>query len=35
MEIIIPSNKILGFKEALIVAQLGVLKLREETNVFK
>jgi anhydro-N-acetylmuramic acid kinase len=33
MEIIIPSNKILEFKEALIFALLGVLKLREETNV--
>jgi anhydro-N-acetylmuramic acid kinase len=33
MEIIIPSNKILEFKEALIFALLGVLKLRGETNV--
>jgi anhydro-N-acetylmuramic acid kinase len=33
MQIIIPSNKILEFKEALIFALLGVLKLREETNV--
>jgi anhydro-N-acetylmuramic acid kinase len=33
MEIIIPSNKILEFKEALIFALLGVLKLREEINV--
>ncbi len=33
MEIIIPSAKILEFKEALIFALLGVLKLRNETNV--
>lgn len=33
MEIIIPSAKILEFKEALIFALLGVLKLREEINV--
>ena len=33
MEIIIPSPKILEFKEALIFALLGVLKLRAEINV--
>ena len=33
MEIIIPSAKILEFKEALIFALLGVLKLRDEINV--
>ena len=33
MEIIIPSAKILEFKEALIFALLGVLKLRKEINV--
>lgn len=33
MKIIIPSAKILEFKEALIFALLGVLKLRGETNV--
>ncbi|MCI4443322.1 MAG: anhydro-N-acetylmuramic acid kinase [Lentimicrobium sp.] len=33
MEIIIPSAKILEFKEALIFALLGVLKLCGETNV--
>ncbi len=33
MEIIIPENKILEFKEALIFALLGVLKLRDENNV--
>jgi len=33
MEIIIPSNKILEFKEALIFALLGVLKLKGEINV--
>ncbi|WP_268847802.1 anhydro-N-acetylmuramic acid kinase [Flavobacterium aestivum] len=35
MEIIIPSNTILEFKEALIFALLGVLKLREEINVLQ
>lgn len=33
MEIIIPESKILEFKEALIFALLGILKLREEVNV--
>lgn len=33
MKIIIPSAKILEFKEALIFALLGVLKLRNEINV--
>jgi len=33
MEIIIPSTKILEFKEALIFSLLGVLKLRDEINV--
>ncbi len=33
MEIIIPSAKILEFKEAVIFALLGVLKFREEINV--
>ena len=33
MEIIIPEKKILEFKEALIFALLGVLKLRGEINV--
>lgn len=33
MEIIIPENKILEFKEALIFALLGILKLRGEINV--
>jgi len=33
MQIIIPDAKILEFKEALIFALLGVLKLRDETNV--
>jgi anhydro-N-acetylmuramic acid kinase len=33
MEIAIPSAKILEFKEALIFALLGVLKLRNEINV--
>ena len=33
IEIIIPDKKILEFKEALIFALLGVLKLRDEINV--
>lgn len=33
MEIIIPNKKVLEFKEALIFALLGVLKLRGEINV--
>jgi anhydro-N-acetylmuramic acid kinase len=33
MEIVIPSAKILEYKEALIFALLGVLKLRDEINV--
>jgi anhydro-N-acetylmuramic acid kinase len=33
LEIIIPSAKILEFKEALIFALLGILKLRNEINV--
>jgi len=33
MQIIIPESKILEFKEALIFALLGVLKLRDEVNV--
>ncbi len=33
MELIIPAPKILEFKEALIFALLGVLKLRDEINV--
>jgi anhydro-N-acetylmuramic acid kinase len=33
MEIVIPSTKILEYKEALIFALLGVLKLRGEINV--
>ncbi|MES2545450.1 MAG: anhydro-N-acetylmuramic acid kinase [Bacteroidota bacterium] len=33
MKIIIPEKKILEFKEALIFALLGVLKLRDEINV--
>jgi anhydro-N-acetylmuramic acid kinase len=35
IELIIPSPKILEFKEALIFALLGVLKLRNEINVLK
>jgi anhydro-N-acetylmuramic acid kinase len=35
MEIIIPSPKILEFKEALIFGLLGVLKLRGEVNALK
>ena len=35
MEIIIPNNKILEFKEALIFALLGVLKLRDQINVLQ
>jgi anhydro-N-acetylmuramic acid kinase len=33
IQIIIPDNKTLEFKEALIFALLGVLKLRNEINV--
>jgi anhydro-N-acetylmuramic acid kinase len=33
MEIIIPSNKTLEFKEALIFTLFDILKLREETNI--
>ena len=33
MKIIIPSSKILEYKEALIFALLGILKLRNEINV--
>ena len=33
MKIIIPSSKILEYKEALIFALLGVLKLRNEINI--
>ncbi len=33
MELVIPAPKILEFKEALIFALLGVLKLRDEINV--
>lgn len=33
MEIVIPTSKLLEFKEALIFALLGVLKLRNEINV--
>jgi len=33
MEIVVPSAKILEYKEALIFALLGVLKLRDEINV--
>jgi anhydro-N-acetylmuramic acid kinase len=35
MQIIIPDKKMLEFKEALIFALLGVLKLRGEINVLK
>jgi anhydro-N-acetylmuramic acid kinase len=35
MKIIIPSKKILEFKEALIFALLGVLKLRDEINTLQ
>ena len=35
MELVIPSPKIVEFKEALIFALLGVLKLRDEINVLK
>lgn len=35
LEIVIPDNKTLEFKEALIFALLGVLKLRNEINVLK
>lgn len=35
MQIIIPSKKILEFKEALIFALLGVLKLRDEINALQ
>ena len=35
MKIIIPSPKILEFKEALIFALLGVLKMREEINTLQ
>lgn len=35
MNVIIPSKKILEFKEALIFALLGVLKLREEVNALR
>jgi anhydro-N-acetylmuramic acid kinase len=35
MQIIIPSKKILEFKEALVFALLGVLKLRDEINVLQ
>nr|WP_315157272.1 anhydro-N-acetylmuramic acid kinase [uncultured Flavobacterium sp.] len=35
MSVIIPSKKILEFKEALIFALLGVLKMREEVNALK
>ncbi|HEU4790712.1 MAG TPA: anhydro-N-acetylmuramic acid kinase [Flavobacterium sp.] len=35
MDVIIPSKKILEFKEALIFALLGVLKIREEVNALQ
>jgi anhydro-N-acetylmuramic acid kinase len=35
MDIIIPSKKILEFKEALIFALLGVLKMRQEVNALQ
>ncbi|PJJ10798.1 anhydro-N-acetylmuramic acid kinase [Flavobacterium sp. 1] len=35
MNVIIPSKKILEFKEALIFALLGVLKIREEVNALQ
>ncbi|MBC7641233.1 MAG: anhydro-N-acetylmuramic acid kinase [Flavobacterium sp.] len=33
INVVVPSNKILEYKEALIFALLGVLRLRNETNV--
>jgi anhydro-N-acetylmuramic acid kinase len=35
MDVIIPSKKILEFKEALIFALLGVLKMRDEVNALQ
>jgi anhydro-N-acetylmuramic acid kinase len=35
MDIIIPSKKILEFKEALIFALLGILKMRDEVNALQ
>jgi anhydro-N-acetylmuramic acid kinase len=35
MQIIIPNTKLLEYKEALIFALLGILKLRNETNVLR
>jgi anhydro-N-acetylmuramic acid kinase len=35
IEIFIPENNTLEFKEALIFALLGVLKLRNEINVLR